>query len=59
MIFIICWAFMIVCFAFIAAAFSLQALSGFIAGVITVLAASLAVGFAAASTYGRDDEWEP
>jgi hypothetical protein len=58
--FLLCWFLMVAVWACIAAAIGLQALIGFVMGVLAVIALSLAVGLAAASTYGtRDDEWEP
>jgi hypothetical protein len=60
--FVCAWALILIFWASIAAVVSLQALIGFIAGVIVVIATSLAVWLAAASTYDRDnrgDGWDP
>jgi hypothetical protein len=57
--FLLCWLAMVVLWALIAASIGLQVLAGFVMGAVTVVATSLAVGFAAASIYDREDEWDP
>jgi hypothetical protein len=60
--FLLAWLLMIAIWAAIVAAMGLQALAGFVLGVLAVIGTSLAVGLAAASAYDRKrdgDGWEP
>jgi hypothetical protein len=57
--FLLCWLLVLIVWAVIVGVMGLKALIGFALGVIVVVAASLAVGIAAASAYDRGDEWDP